>query len=56
MLPRIEAYWELLHRRVEAPWSEDRAYNLMFLVTEDQLKSERFANAVQRAMTPLPKD
>lgn len=51
-LPRLEAYYELLNRRVHSQITEDRARLLTFLVTEDEQEADLAAGEVKFATTP----
>lgn len=50
--PRLEAYWEYMHRKANSPWTEDRAYDIVLAVTSSEEQAEQAAIAVQFAKSP----
>lgn len=51
--PKLEAYYEYLHRRSDSEWTEERARQIILTVSDDEAQAESAANAVKFSKTPL---
>lgn len=53
LLPRIEAYKEYVDRRSQEQLSPERAFDLVFAVTDDVAAADSAYNNVKFSQTPL---
>jgi hypothetical protein len=52
ILPKLEAYHELVHRQPHADMTGERAYRLVLLTTDDISKAEKAEADIEFALTP----
>lgn len=50
--PRLEAYWEYMHRKANSPWTEDRAYDIVLAVTSSEELAEQASIVVKFSKAP----